>query len=166
MCMWIGVGVRWQCIGGEDVWIEGRIDQRWKENSPWVFLKLGDRTTVKDQRWGELGVTRVGRNRCLLRSGGSAFASFRCCVWIGVCFVVVDRCLECSLISIWFAGLIGVWIVLSLSLTLRLFAKCVSLFCACYGKCLKVKQLCKMISGSTSVNFGQTEMIFRKIYFP
>ena len=41
-----------------------------------------------------------------------------------------------------------------------------SLFCACYGKCLKVKRLCKMISGSTSANFGQTEIIFRKIYFP
>ena len=45
-------------------------------------------------------------------------------------------------------------------------AECVSLFCACYGNRLKVKQVCKMISGSTSVNFGQTEMIFRKIYFP
>ena len=60
----------------------------------------------------------------------------------------------------------------SLSLTLRLFAKCVlfaecvSLFYACYGKCLKVKRLCKMISRSTSANFGQTEIIFRKIYFP
>ena len=41
-----------------------------------------------------------------------------------------------------------------------------SLFCACYEKCLKVKRLCKMISGSTSANFGQTEIIFRKIYFP
>ena len=41
-----------------------------------------------------------------------------------------------------------------------------SLFCACYGKCLKVKRFCKMISKSTSANFGQTEIIFRKIYFP
>ena len=41
-----------------------------------------------------------------------------------------------------------------------------SLFCACYGKCLKVKRLCKMISGSTSANFGQMEIIFLKIYFP
>ena len=40
-----------------------------------------------------------------------------------------------------------------------------SLFCVCYGKCLKVKRLCKMISGSTSANFGQTEIIFRKKYF-
>ena len=73
MCMWIRLGVRWQCIGGEDVWIGGRIGQRWKENSPWVFLKLGDRTTMKDRWWGEFGVTGVGRNRRLLRSGGSAF---------------------------------------------------------------------------------------------
>ena len=58
-----------------DVWIGGRIGQRWKENSPWVFLKLGDRTTVKDWRWGGLGVIRVGRNRRLLHSGGSAFGS-------------------------------------------------------------------------------------------
>ena len=60
---------------------------------------------------------------------------------------------------------------LSLSLSLRLFvecvlfAECVSLFCACYGKCLKVKRFHKMISGSTSANFGQTEIIFQKIYF-
>ena len=40
-----------------------------------------------------------------------------------------------------------------------------SIFCACYGKCLKVKRFCKMISGSTSANFGQTEIIFWKIYF-
>ena len=59
----------------------------------------------------------------------------------------------------------------SLSLSLHLFvecvlAECVSLFCACYGNRLKVKRLCKMISGSTSVNFGQMEIIFWKIYFP
>ena len=47
-----------------------------------------------------------------------------------------------------------------------LFAECVSLFYACYGKCLKVKRFRKMISGSTSANFGQTEIIFWKIYFP
>ena len=41
-----------------------------------------------------------------------------------------------------------------------------SLFCTCYGKCLKVKQFYKMIFGSTSANFGQTEIIFLKIYFP
>ena len=165
MCMWIGVGVRWQCIGSEDVWIGGRIGQRWKKNSP-------------DRRWGELGVTGVEPNLRLLRSGGSAFASFRCCVWIVVCFVVVDRHLGLSLIGIWFAGLSLVWIVLSLSrcersLSLAVFvsvfccvlAKRVSLFCACYGNHLKVKRLCKMISGLTSVNFGQTEIIFRKIYF-
>ena len=44
-----------------------------------------------------------------------------------------------------------------------LFAECVSPFCACYGKCLKVKRFRKMISGSTSANFGQTEIIFQKI---
>ena len=67
----------------------------------------------------------------------------------------------------------GVWIGLSLSrcvCSLSVFccvlAKRVSLFCACYGNRLKVKRLCKMISGSTSVNFGQMEIIFRKIYFP
>ena len=56
--------------------------------------------------------------------------------------------------------------VCSLSVFYCVLAECVSLFCACYGNRLKVKQLCKMISGSTSVNFGQTEIIFRKIYFP
>ena len=60
-----------------DVWIRARIGQRWKEKSSWVFLKLGDRTTVKDRRWGELDMTGMGRNRRLLRSGGSAFASWR-----------------------------------------------------------------------------------------
>ena len=60
-------------------------------------------------------MTEVGPNHRLLRSGGSAFASFRCYVWISVCFAVVDRCLGYSLIGIWFAGVIGVWIVLSLS---------------------------------------------------
>ena len=159
MCMWIRLGVRWQCIGGEDVWIGGRIGQRWKENSPWVFLKLGDRTTVKDRRWGEFGVTGVGRNRRLLRSGGSAFRT------------LTDRHLVC-----WsaFGSLIGVWIVLSLSryvcslsvFCCVLFTECVSLFCTCYENRLKIKRLCKMISGSTSVNFGQTKIIFRKIYFP
>ena len=67
----------------------------------------------------------------------------------------------------------GVWIVLSLCCCVCsplvfccVLAECVSLFCECYGNCLKVKQVCKMISGSTSVNFGQMEMIFQKIYFP
>ena len=55
--------------------------------------------------------------------------------------------------------------ICSLSVVCCLLAECVSLFCACYGNCLKVKQLCKMISWSTSVNFGQMEIIFRKIYF-
>ena len=60
----------------------------------------------------------------------------------------------------------------SLSLSLSVFCSrgfflsvALSLFCACYEKCLKVKQFCKMISGSTSANFGQTKIIFRKIYF-
>ena len=114
----------------------------------------------------------VGQNRRLLRSGGSAFASFRCYVWIGVCFVVVDWRLGRSLIDVWFTD----WrLDCSLSLSLRLFAECVccvlftecvSLFCTCYENRLKIKRLCKMISGSTSVNFGQMEIIFRKIYFP
>ena len=152
MCMWIKVGVRWQCIGGEDVWIEGRIDQRWKENSPWIFLKLGDRTTVKDRRWGELG---VGPNRRLLRSGGSVFGMLADRRLVRRC----DRRLDRSL-SLWRC-------ICSLSaFCCVLFAECVSLFFACYGKCLKVKWLCKMISGSTSANFGQTKIIFRKIYFP
>ena len=142
-------------------------------------------------------MTGVEPNLRLLRSGGSAFASFRCCVWIVVCFVVVDQHLGRSLIGVWFAGLSLVWIVLSLSrcersLSLAVFvsvfccvlakrvslslaafvsvfccvlAKRVSLFYACYGNHLKVKRLCKMIFGLTSVNFGQTEIIFRKIYF-
>ena len=46
-----------------------------------------------------------------------------------------------------------------------LFVKCVSLFCTCYEKCLKVKRFRKMIFGSTSANFGQIKIIFRKIYF-
>ena len=61
----------------------------------------------------------------------------------------------------------------SLSLSLSVFCSCgfflsvaLSLFCACYRNRLKVKRFCKMISGSTSANFGQTEIIFRKIYFP
>ena len=51
----------------------------------------------------------------------------------------------------------------SLSLSLSVFCSrefflsmALSLFCACYGKCLKVKRFCKIISGSTSANFGQT----------
>ena len=47
-----------------------------------------------------------------------------------------------------------------LSVFCCVLAECVSLFCACYINRLKVKRLCKMISGSTSVNFGQTEIIF------
>ena len=34
------------------------------------------------------------------------------------------------------------------------------------GNGLKVKWICKMISGSNEANFGQTEMNFRKFYFP
>ena len=126
-------------------------------------------------------MTGVGPNWRLLHSGGSAFASFRCCVWIGVCFAVVDRHLGRSLIDVWFAdrrlvrrsdrrldrSLSLSRYVCSLSVfCCVLFAECVSLFCTCYGNRLKIKRLCKMISGSTSVNFGQTEIIFRKIYFP
>ena len=118
----------------------------------------------------------------------SAFASQW---WISVCFAVVDRrslrfgaVFGSAFASQWWIGVwdtrwsafgsqvLSVFGSFSLSLTLRLFAKCVwfaecvSLFYACYGKCLKVKRLCKMISRSTSANFGQTEIIFRKIYFP
>ena len=77
-------------------------------------------------------MTGVGPNWRLLRSGGSAFASFRCCVWIGVCFAVVDRHLGCSLIDVWFADRRLVRrsdrrLDRSLSLSLRLFAECVLL---------------------------------------
>ena len=61
---WGSITVDWRW---GDVWIGGRIGQKWKENSPWVFLKLDDRTTVKDRRWGELGMTGVGRIRHLVR---------------------------------------------------------------------------------------------------
>ena len=60
---------------------------------------------------------------------------------------------------------------LSLSRSLRL-VRCVLSFCGSlsllcvWGKCLKVKWFCKMIFGSNEANFGQTEIIFRKIYFP
>ena len=50
---------------------------------------------------------------------------------------------------------------LPLSLSLAL-----SLFCAWPGNGLKVKWKCKTISGSKALNFGQTEIIFRKFYFP
>ena len=50
---------------------------------------------------------------------------------------------------------------LSLSLSLAL-----SLFCTWPGNGLKVKWFCKMISESNEANFGQTEMVFRKFYFP
>ena len=78
-----------------DVWSGGQIGQRWKENSPWIFLKLGDRTTVKDQQWGELGVTGVGQNRRLLR--WLDWHLLRWLDWrlvreeIGVCFATMDR---------------------------------------------------------------------------
>ena len=71
----------------------------------------------------------------------------------------------------------SIWIVLSLSLaandlslSLRLVVcfRCFGWVCFShsYENHLKVKRVCKMISGSTSVKFGQTEIIFRKIYFP
>ena len=41
-----------------------------------------------------------------------------------------------------------------------------SLFCVWLGNGLKVKWNCKTISGSNEQNFGQTEIIFRKFYFP
>ena len=50
---------------------------------------------------------------------------------------------------------------LPLSLSLAL-----SLFCTWPGNGLKVKWKCKTISGSKALNFGQTEIIFRKFYFP
>ena len=140
-----------------DVWIEGRIGQRWKENSPWVFLKLDDRTTVKDWRWGELGVTGVGRNQRLLRSGGSAFGT------------LVDRRLVHFVIGVWFTlwsafGSFGVWLALSFVRWVLSFCGSLSLL-RVWGKCLKVKWFCKMISGSNEANFGQTEIIFLKFYF-
>ena len=49
---------------------------------------------------------------------------------------------------------------LPLSLSLAL-----SLFCAWPGSGLKVKWKCKTISESKALNFGQTEIIFRKFYF-
>ena len=144
MCTWVGVGVRWQCIGGEDVWIGGRIGQRWKENSLWFFLKLGDRTTVKDRRWGELGLTKVGRNRRSHRSGGSAFGTLTDRRLVRRC----DRRLDCSLS-----------LSLSVFCSLRFFFLWLSLYFVRVRKMFEGK----MISGSTSANFGQTEIVFRKI---
>ena len=90
----------------------------------------------------------------------------RCCDWrsarcdhrTGARSVVAGEVSSSSLFAIW---------ALSLFCSRRFFLSvALSLFCAWYGKCLKVKRLCKMISGSTRANFGQMEIIFRKIYFP
>ena len=85
--------------------------------------------------------------------------------------VITRWCLGCSLITP--IGAVSVITPIILSLSLSVFCSrgfflsvAFSLFCACYRKCLKVKRFCKIISGSTSANFGQTEIIFRKIYFP
>ena len=134
--------------------------------------RIGGEVSLAWLEWDQIGVCFAVVDRRLLRFGavfGSVFASQW---WIGIWDA---RWLTFgSLIGVWFVGLIGVWIVLSLSRYICLlsvfccvlFAECVSLFCTCYGNRLKIKRLCKMISGSTSVNFGQTEIIFRKIYFP
>ena len=108
-----------------DVWIGGRIGQRWKENSSWVFLKLSDRTIMKDQRWGELGMTGVGPNRSLVRWLDRRLVHG----WIGVCFAhwigvsFADRCFVRSLDRRLVHSLIGVWIVLSLAHSLFWFAE-------------------------------------------
>ena len=87
--------------------------------------------------------------------------------------IVITRwCLGCSLITSIGAVPVIMLIILSFSrwvcfVRVGFFLSvALSIFCACYGKCLKVKRFCKMISGSTSANFGQTKIIFRKIYFP
>ena len=49
---------------------------------------------------------------------------------------------------------------------LSLLSFSLSFFCAWPENGLKVKWKCKTISGSNEYNFGQTEIIFRKFYFP
>ena len=153
-----------------DVWIGARIGQRWKEKSSWVFLKLGDRTTVKDRRWGELDMTGMGRNRRLLCSGGSAFASWRnrrlVRRWSAFGTLADSRLVRWSA----FGSLCDrrwsffLWLALSFVRWVLSFCGSLSLL-RVWGKCLKVKWFCKMISESNEANFGQTEIIFRKFYF-
>ena len=72
-CVWIGLGVRWGvCLGG--VWIGGEL--RWgvwiggvkrstgEGKLTWVCVWLDDWTTMRERRWGELGVTRGEVDRC------------------------------------------------------------------------------------------------------
>ena len=147
-----------------DVWIGARIGQRWKEKSPWVFLKLGDRTTVKDRRWGELGVTEVGRTRRLLCSGGSAFASWRnrrsVRRWSAFGMLVDRRLVRWSAFGslcdrrwsffLWLALSFVRW-VLSLSLSFR--------------KWFEVKMRGVNDFRVKGENSGQLEVIFRKMIF-
>ena len=81
----------------------------------------------------------------------------------GARFVVAGKVSSSSLFAIWALSLSH-----SLSLLVRWgvwFSGSLSLLHV-EGNGLKVKWICKMISRSNEANFGQTEIIFRKFYFP
>ena len=116
-----------------------------------------------DQSGGLAFASQWWIDRRSLRSGGFAFGT-----------LADQRFVRWSAFrsQVWSAfGSVSLSLVandLSLSLRLVVCFRCFGWVCFfhTYGNRLKVKQVCKMISGSTSVNFGQTKIIFRKIYFP
>ena len=124
----------------------------------------GTKLAFASQWWiGVCFVSMLYLDRRLLRCGGSAFgtlADWRLVHWSAfgsqVWLAFGSFSLSLATFVCWVCFVVFCCV---------LFAECVSLFCTCYENRLKIKRLCKMIFGSTSVNFGQTEIIFRKIYF-
>ena len=143
----------------------GCVDRRSNRSKVEGKLTMG----LPKARWSDYREGSAVRWARHDRSGtNSAFGS-----WLDRWLVLwLDRRLVRGWIDVWFAHWICVWFMaLSFSRSLSLlvcwalsFSGSLSLL-RMEGNGLKVKWICKMISGSNEQNFGQTEIIFRKFYF-
>ena len=153
MCMWIGL-VCFTEVGFGDSASAVRwcVDRRSNRSKVEGKLTVGlPKARWSDHREGS-AVRWARRDRSGTNSAFGSWLDRRLVLWL-------DRRLVRGWIDVWFAHWIGVWFVaLSFSRSLSLLRM--------EGNGLKVKWICKMISGSNEQNFGQTEIIFQKFYFP
>ena len=128
----------------------------------------------KSQR--EIGGSKIGGSKARSRGGEIEQRQDRRRDWAARCWINVWFMVGSafgSLTGSAFGSLIGVWFMaLSFSRSLSLLVHWALSFFGSLsllrmeGNGLKVKWICKMISESNEQNFNQTEIIFRKFYFP
>ena len=137
---------------------------------------LNATTTPPQQQQKSKSQREIGGSKARSRGGEIDQRQDRRRDWAARCWISVwfmARSAFGSLTGSAFGSLIGVWFMaLSFSRSLSLLVRWALSFFGSLsllhmeGNGLKVKWICKMISESNEQNFNQTEIIFRKFYFP